>query len=51
MSRVINYPDYSKVSCTNSEYSARNHFEIPMVSTLTDEKIRYIAQTLREFLK
>jgi len=51
MSRVINYPDYSKVSCPNSEYTARNHFEIPMVSTLTDEKIQYITQTLKEFFK
>ncbi|MHA1303725.1 MAG: DegT/DnrJ/EryC1/StrS family aminotransferase [Candidatus Heimdallarchaeaceae archaeon] len=51
MSRVIDYPDYSKVSCPNAEFLARKHFEIPMVSTLTDENITYIVETLNSFFE
>ena len=48
-SRIINYPDYSKTKCPNAEFIAQNHFEIPMVTSLTDESIDYIINTLREF--
>ena len=49
LSRVIDYPDYSKSKCSNSEFVAQNHFEIPMVTSLTDESITYIIETLSEF--
>ncbi|MHA1647749.1 MAG: DegT/DnrJ/EryC1/StrS family aminotransferase [Promethearchaeota archaeon] len=49
-SRVVDYPDYSKVSCPNAEYIATHHFELPMVSTLTDENIYYIVDSLKSFL-
>ncbi|MHA1415399.1 MAG: DegT/DnrJ/EryC1/StrS family aminotransferase [Candidatus Heimdallarchaeaceae archaeon] len=51
MSRVVNYPDYSKVSCPNAEFLARNHFEIPMVSTLSDEEITFIVEKINDFFK
>ncbi|MHA1563533.1 MAG: DegT/DnrJ/EryC1/StrS family aminotransferase, partial [Promethearchaeota archaeon] len=49
-SRVVDYPDYSKVSCPNAEYIATHHFELPMVSTLSDENIYYIVDSLKSFL-
>ena len=48
--KVVNYPDYSKVSCPNAEYIATHHFELPMVSTLSDENIYYIVDSLKFFL-
>ena len=50
-SRVIDYPDYSKFTCPNAEFIANNHFEIPMVSSLTDENINYIVDTIASFFK
>ena len=47
--KVVNYPDYSRVSCPNAEYIARHHFELPMVSTLSDENIYYIVDSLKSF--
>ncbi len=49
MSRVVDYPDYSKVSCPNAEFLAKKHFELPMVSTMTDDEIYYIVDALNEF--
>ncbi|MHA1198142.1 MAG: DegT/DnrJ/EryC1/StrS family aminotransferase [Candidatus Heimdallarchaeaceae archaeon] len=49
LSRVIEYPDYSKTKCPNAEFIAKKHFEIPMVTSLTDESIDYVVSTLREF--
>ena len=49
MSRVVEYPDYTKVSSPNAELIARNHFEIPMVTSLTDESLDYIVSTLKDF--
>ena len=51
MARVVDYPDYSKVNCPNAEWVAQNHFEIPMVSSLTDEQVNYIAENIIEFFK
>ncbi|OLS32054.1 MAG: dTDP-4-amino-4,6-dideoxy-D-glucose transaminase [Candidatus Heimdallarchaeota archaeon AB_125] len=51
LSKVIEYPDYSKVKCSTAEYVAQNHFEIPMVTSLTDESINYIIDVLGEFFK
>ncbi|MHA1474055.1 MAG: DegT/DnrJ/EryC1/StrS family aminotransferase [Promethearchaeota archaeon] len=48
--KVVDYPDYSKVSCPNAEYIATHHFELPMVSTLSDENIYYIVDSLKSFL-
>ncbi len=49
LSRVIDYPDYSKTTCPNAEFIAQNHFELPMVTSLTDESLDYVVSTLREF--
>lgn len=49
LSRVIKYPDYSKTKCPNAEFIAKNHFEIPMVTSLTDESIDHVVLTLKEF--
>lgn len=51
LARVINYPDYSKFKCPNAEYLARNHFELPMVSSLTDEQINYIIDKVKSFFE
>lgn len=51
MARVVNYPDYSKFHCKNAEFIAQNHFELPMVSSLTDANIEYVVQTLLDFFK
>ncbi len=48
--KIVNYPDYSKVSCPNAEYIASHHFELPMVSTLSDENVYYIVDSLKYFL-
>jgi len=45
--KVVDYPNYSKVSCPNAEYIANHHFELPMVSTLSDENIYYIVDSLK----
>lgn len=49
MARVVDYPDYSKVKCPNAEYIARHHFEIPMVSSMNDEQILFVAETLLNY--
>lgn len=46
MARVIDFPNYAKVRCPNAEYIARHHFELPMVSSLTDEQIQYIVENV-----
>ncbi|QEE15390.1 DegT/DnrJ/EryC1/StrS family aminotransferase [Promethearchaeum syntrophicum] len=48
--KTVKYPDYSKVSCPNAEYVSTHHFELPMVSTLSDENIYYIVDSLKSFL-
>ena len=48
--KLVKYPDYSKVSCPNAEYIATHNFELPMMSTLTDENIYYIVDSLKSFL-
>ncbi len=50
-SRVIDYPDYTLVSCQNAEYVARHHFELPMVSSLSDENIHYIVDNVLDFFE
>ena len=49
LSRVINYPDYSKVRCLISENIAKRHFELPMVTSLTEENLEYITETLKQY--
>ena len=49
--KVVDYPDYSKVSCPNAEYIASHHFELPMVSTLSDDNIFHIVDSLKSFLE
>jgi len=51
LARVIEYPDYTKVKCPNAEFIANHHFEIPMVTSLTDESIDHVVSTLREFFE
>lgn len=48
--KIVNYPDYTKVSCPNAEYIASHHFELPMVSTLSDENIFHIVDSVKFFL-
>ncbi len=49
LSRVIEYPDYSEVKCTVAENIAKRHFELPMVTSLTEENLEYIAETLKQY--
>ena len=51
LSQVIDYPDYSRTSCPNAEYIATKHFELPMVTSLTDDSIEYIVEKLQEFFR
>jgi len=51
LSKVIDYPDYSKVSCPNAEFIASKHFELPMVTSLTEESINYIVKSLQKFFE
>ena len=51
LSRVIEYPEYSNVKCSNAESIAELHFELPMVTSLTDENINYIIETLYDFFE
>ena len=51
LNRVIDYPDYTQVSCPHAEYAAKHHFEIPMVSSLSDENIRYIVDHVLQFFE
>ncbi|MHA1519952.1 MAG: DegT/DnrJ/EryC1/StrS family aminotransferase [Promethearchaeota archaeon] len=51
MARVVDYPDYSKVQCPNAEYIARHHFELPMVSSLTDDQIHHVFDTVMEYFR
>ena len=51
LSRVIDYPDYSKTKCPNAEFIGQNHFEIPMVTSLTDESIDHVISTLIDFFE
>ncbi len=51
LSRVIEYPDYSEVKCSNAESIAKLHFELPMVTSLSDENINYIIETLHDFFE
>ncbi|MCK5345772.1 MAG: DegT/DnrJ/EryC1/StrS family aminotransferase, partial [Candidatus Heimdallarchaeota archaeon] len=50
MARVVKYPNYRNCHCPEAESIARNHFELPMVSSLTDENIEYIVSAIREYL-
>ncbi len=49
LSRVIEYPNYSKVKCSVAENIAKRHFELPMVTSLTEENVDYIAETLKQY--
>ena len=51
LSRIIEYPDYSKVKCSNAETIAKLHFELPMVTSLSDENINYIIEKLHDFFE
>lgn len=45
--RVIDYPDYNKVKLPIAEAIALNHFEIPVVPSLTDEEREKVATSIR----
>ncbi|TFH26381.1 MAG: DegT/DnrJ/EryC1/StrS family aminotransferase [Promethearchaeota archaeon] len=51
MARVVDYPDYSKVQCPNAEYIARHHFELPMVSSLADDQIQHVFDTVMAYFQ
>ena len=43
----VSYPDYSKVKCPIAESIAQNHFEIPIVPSLTDNEKESIKETIK----
>ena len=51
LSKVIEYPDYTSVSCPNAELIAERHFELPMVTSLSDDNINYIIEKLQSFFE
>ncbi len=50
-SNYVEYPNYSNVVCPVSESIAINHFEIPIVPSLTNEEIESVKSALVEIFK
>lgn len=46
--KVVEYPDYNAVNCPIAEEIAVNHFEIPVVPSLTEEERVKVASTIRK---
>jgi perosamine synthetase len=42
----VNYPNYNEVTCPISEEVAVNHFEVPIVPTLSDEEIEKVESAI-----
>ncbi len=47
-SKCVKYPDYSKTHCPISEKIGPNHFEIPIVPSLTDQERQHVGETIRK---
>ncbi|MCY3411370.1 MAG: DegT/DnrJ/EryC1/StrS family aminotransferase [Candidatus Heimdallarchaeota archaeon] len=45
-SKFLEFPDYAKTSCPIAESIAINHFEIPVVPSLSKEEIELVEQSL-----
>jgi dTDP-4-amino-4,6-dideoxygalactose transaminase len=50
-SRFVDYPDYKSSSCQLAEAIATNHFEIPIVPSLTSDEIDRVAQSLTDIFQ
>ncbi len=46
-SACVNYPDYTKIHCPISEKIGPNHFEIPVVPSLTQEERERVAHAIQ----
>ncbi len=46
--KVINYPDYNRVNCPIAEEISRNHFEIPVVPSLTHEEREKVSEVIKK---
>jgi len=49
--KFVDYPDYSKEHLAVSEAVATNHFEIPVVPSLSDEEREHVGQALYEIFQ
>lgn len=47
-SQCVKYPDYSKTHCPISEQIGPNHFEIPIVPSLSEEERIHVGETIRK---
>ena len=47
-SKFVDYPDYNKVHCDVAEDIAINHFEIPIVPSLTNDEIEKVENVIIE---
>ena len=45
---MINYPDYNRVNCPIAEEISRNHFEIPVVPSLTHEEREKVSEVIKK---
>lgn len=50
-SEFIKYPDYANVSCPIAEELAINHFEIPIVPSLSEDEIQKVEEAIIEIFK
>ncbi len=46
--KVIEYPDYNSINCPVAEEISRNHFEIPVVPSLTHEERERVSEVIRK---
>jgi dTDP-4-amino-4,6-dideoxygalactose transaminase len=45
-SQFVEYPNYKSISCPIAEVVAVNHFEIPVVPSLSDDEVDLVTQSL-----
>ncbi len=50
-SKFVNYPNYSTIDLPIAQSIAINHFEIPVVPSITDEEREHIGNTIIEIFK
>ncbi len=46
--KVIDYPDYNSINCPVAEEISRNHFEIPVVPSLTHEERERVSEVIKK---
>ncbi len=49
--KVVDYPDYTEISMPNAEFLARNHFEVPVVPSMSQEDRELVVEVLHELFK